>query len=74
MVALLERSLARGGHVKDFRPDVVGFLCYAVSHEAHHRGQIALLARELGAPLPKEIGYALWDWNARWKEATGKKE
>lgn len=72
MVDLLETSLAHGGHVRDFRPDVVGFLCYAISHEAHHRGQIALLARQLGFPVRKETGYAMWDWNARWKEATGK--
>lgn len=65
---LVERSLAEGGKVKDFKPDVVGFLAYVVAHEAHHRGQVALLARSLGFALPKEAGYGMWDWRKRWQE------
>jgi uncharacterized damage-inducible protein DinB len=56
------------GHVKDFKPDVVGFLAYAIAHEAHHRGQICMLARELGHPLPKEVQYGMWEWSKRWKD------
>ena len=37
MLELLRRSIANGGRVKEFKPDVVGFLCYSVAHEAHHR-------------------------------------
>jgi uncharacterized damage-inducible protein DinB len=46
------------------RPWPVGpeMLCYMLSHEAHHRGQVCLLAHQLGFPLPKEIGYGLWNW------------
>lgn len=68
MRGLLERAIENGGRVKDFRPDVVGFLAYVVAHEAHHRGQIALLARQTGFPLPENAGYGLWDWAARWKD------
>lgn len=56
------------GRVKDFRPDVVGFLAYAITHEAHHRGQICMLARELGQALPKEVHYGMWEWAKRWKD------
>lgn len=65
---LIERSLEAGGKVKDFKPDVVGFLAYLVAHESHHRGQIALLAREVGHALPKDAGYGMWDWRKRWQE------
>ena len=68
LLALFERSLENGGRVKDFRPDVVGFLGYVIAHEAHHRGQINMLAREIGFPVSKETNFGLWDWNKRWKE------
>ena len=66
---LLRASLERGGHVKDFKPDVVGFLAYAISHEAHHRGQICMLAKQLGKPLPQEIHFGMWEWKKRAEEA-----
>ena len=68
MQGLFERSIEAGGKVKDFKPDVVGFLGYVVSHEAHHRGQIAMLARQLGHALPKEANFGMWEWGKRWKE------
>lgn len=68
LLSLFEHSLEQGGRVKDFRPDVVGFLGYVIAHEAHHRGQICMLARELGVPLSQDAGYGMWDWNKRWKE------
>lgn len=56
------------GRVKGFRPDVVGFLGYAIAHEAHHRGQITMLARELGTPLSQETQFGMWEWAKRWKD------
>ena len=52
------------------RPWPVGpeMLCYMLAHEAHHRGQVCLLAHQLGFPLPKEIGYGLWNWEKLWKD------
>ena len=66
--ALLRKSLAAGGHVKDFKPDVAGFLAYSIAHEAHHRGQICMLARMLGHPLPQKVGYGMWEWRQRGDE------
>ncbi|MCI0697262.1 DinB family protein [candidate division KSB1 bacterium] len=71
MVRLIERSLATGGHVYNHRPDVVALVCAAITHEAHHRGQICHWARELGAPITPEHQLKLWEWDKRWKEVGG---
>ena len=66
----------RGGRIKKFvrdgwaRPWPVGpeMLCYMLAHEAHHRGQVLMLAHQLGYPLPKPVMYGLWNWEKLWKE------
>jgi uncharacterized damage-inducible protein DinB len=52
------------------RPWPVGpeMLCYMIAHEAHHRGQVCMLAHQLGFPLPNEVGYGIWNWEKLWKE------
>jgi uncharacterized damage-inducible protein DinB len=66
---LLEQSLGHPeGKVKGFRPDIVGMFAYLISHDAHHRGQICALARELGYTLPKPATFGMWEWGTRWKE------
>ncbi len=56
------------GKVKGFKPDVVGMFAYLISHDAHHRGQIAALARQLGYSLPKQATFGMWEWGTRWKD------
>jgi uncharacterized damage-inducible protein DinB len=58
-------ALESDGRVKGFRPDVAGFLCYIVAHDAHHRGQIAMLARQVGHPLPQKAMFGMWEWGSR---------
>ncbi len=43
-------------------------LCYMLAHEAHHRGQVCLLAPQLGFPLPKGVANGIWNWERLWKE------
>ena len=71
MVRLIERSLAAGGHVPDCRPDVVALVCQAITHDAHHRGQICHWASQLGAPLTAEQQLLMWEWDKRWREVAG---
>jgi uncharacterized damage-inducible protein DinB len=44
-------------------------LCYMLSHEAHHRGQVCMLAHQLGHSLPKKMTSDLWNWEKFWKES-----
>ncbi len=41
---------------------------YMFSHEAHHRGQILMLARQLGCRVPVEDASGIWDWDNLWKQ------
>ncbi len=73
---MLAEALGGGGRVSKFlrdgwaKPWPVGpeMLCYMLAHEAHHRGQVLMLAHQMGFPLPKEVGYGLWNWEKLWKE------
>jgi len=42
--------------------DVGHVLTYFVAHEGHHRGQLTLLARQFGVPLPQAVRSGLWQW------------
>src|SRR5580700_5443878 len=62
---LISRAMETDGRIKGFRPDVAGFLGYLIAHDAHHRGQIAMLARQLGYPLPQKVTFGMWEWGSR---------
>jgi len=70
IIQLLELGIARGGEVpraawQNFPTDLVHFLSYFVAHEAHHRGQLCMLARQLGQRLPMDVSAGLWQWKKR---------
>jgi uncharacterized damage-inducible protein DinB len=73
IVELIRLGVARGGSVpsaawQNFPTDVVHFLSYFVAHEAHHRGQLVMLARQLGCRLPEDVTAGLWQWKKRSRE------
>jgi uncharacterized damage-inducible protein DinB len=41
---------------------------YMFSHEAHHRGQILMLAHQLGYRFPDNVMGGIWQWNKLWKQ------
>jgi uncharacterized damage-inducible protein DinB len=49
----------------------LAMLCYMLTHEAHHRGQIAMLSHQFGHPLPTKITSDLWDWQKLWRQENG---
>jgi uncharacterized damage-inducible protein DinB len=65
MATLFKNSLENEGRIKGFKPHVTAFLGYVVSHESHHRGQIALSLKQSGHPLDKKIAYGIWEWGVR---------
>lgn len=67
IVRLIEIGVAGGGKVpratwQNFPTDLEHFLSYFVAHEAHHRGQLCLLARQLGQRLPRSVTAGVWQW------------
>ena len=65
IAALLRKALAAGGKVKGFKPHVVAFLGYLISHESHHRGHIGWTLKNTGHPLDQKTAYGLWEWGVR---------
>ncbi len=63
--ATLRDSLSGGGNIKGFKPDVASFFGYLVAHDAHHRGQITMLARQLGHPVSQSVMFGMWEWGTR---------
>ena len=72
---LTEALLKPGGKVETFlrdgwaRPWPAGasMVAFMISHEAHHRGQVCMLAHQLGYPLPTKVA-EMWVWEKLWKE------
>jgi len=67
MIGLIELGVAPGGRVpratwQNFPSDLEHFLSYFVAHEAHHRGQLIMVARQLGHRLPRTAAAGVWQW------------
>lgn len=62
---IISRAVDGDGRIRSFRPDVAGFVGYLIAHDAHHRGQIVMLARQLGYPLPQKAMFGMWEWGSR---------
>jgi uncharacterized damage-inducible protein DinB len=50
-------------------PAGASMFAYMFFHEAHHRGQIIMLAHQLGYRLPNHAAYGIWFWDKLWKQA-----
>lgn len=76
---LLELGIRSGGAVPPSRGyvwrnlplDVGHVLTYFVAHEGHHRGQIVMVARQLGHRLPDDVVNGLWQWTTMVRAREG---
>lgn len=68
LVKVLQDAVNSDGRIKGFKPDVTGFVGYLIAHDAHHRGQISMLARQVGHPIPQKAMFGMWEWGSRGKD------
>ena len=61
------KKFSRGSWARVW-PSGASMFAYMFSHEAHHRGQILMLAHELGYRLPAKAWGGIWQWYKLWKE------
>jgi uncharacterized damage-inducible protein DinB len=76
IAALLQLGCESGGRIPPSRGytwrnlslDVGHVLTYFVAHEAHHRGQLVMAARQLDERLSNAVMAGLWRWRPRRSE------
>lgn len=68
VLAIVGGALRDGDRIVGFHHDAGGYLMYYMAHDAHHRGQIVLQARQLGHPISKQTMIGMWEWKKRAKE------
>ena len=62
-------KFSRGGWTQVW-PAGATMFGYMFAHEAHHRGQIIMLAHQLGYRLPVPAAYGIWHWEKLWKQCS----
>ena len=71
---MLQEALTPEGAVKHFHrdgwsrpwPPGASMFAYMIMHDEHHRGQICMLAHQLGFPI--NASHEIWMWERLWKE------
>jgi len=64
-----EQKFLRDGWARSW-PAGPMMVAYIITHEAHHRGQVCMLANQLGFKLPGAATSAMWGWERMGKTAT----
>ncbi len=79
IIQLLQSAYGMGGEMRlkipwaNISGDIFHFAGYMIAHEAHHRGQIILVARALGHRLSPKLSNGIWQWKQRQREVSARK-
>jgi len=63
-------AIAEGRRIVGFPHDAPSYLLYYMAHDSHHRGQIVMLARQLGHAVSRKTMSGMWQWHAREAESS----
>ncbi|HZQ94802.1 MAG TPA: DinB family protein [Candidatus Sulfotelmatobacter sp.] len=61
------KKFQRDGWTRPWAPGAAMF-AYMLAHDAHHRGQVCMLAHQLGFPLSNQVTSRMWGWERLWKQ------
>ena len=63
LCAMFKQSLARGeARAKGLPRRTINMMMYLTQHDAHHRGQVIMRARELGHAFSSDDVMRIWGW------------
>ena len=68
VLRIVGAAIVEGRRIVGFPHGAPGYLLYYMLHDSHHRGQIVMLARQLGSPISTKTMSGMWQWGAREKE------
>ncbi len=68
VLLVVGEALRGDGRIVGFPHDAAQYLAYYMVHDAHHRGQIAQMARLLGKPIAQATMMGMWQFTRRAKE------
>lgn len=73
ILKLLQTGIEQNDTIPGFSLGAIHFMNYLIAHEAHHRGQFSMIARQLGFQLPQSVIDGVWKWPTRSREIDSPK-